>query len=224
MRLDTANLYAIDALLHHACRKSHGLERVMSELCHMGCTGGRSGCIHLWVLTLLYCILTHLVPRCGGLEGRVVVVLDAGREHSRRGIWSVGHEADVVLGLLLLGRLLLGGVKVGGVDGHLGELGDVLLWTQHVGGMTDVHGDWRGDGTRGRRAKKAGRGRERGEHGARAERARCNGGGNGRVRGTEGAASEGRSRRRSSLSARTTAGRGVASKEYMINGKNKSKI
>ena len=43
MGLHTVNLYAIDALRHHACRKSHGLERVMSELGHMGCAGGRCG-------------------------------------------------------------------------------------------------------------------------------------------------------------------------------------
>ena len=67
MRLHTANGYAIHALLHHACRKSHGLERVMSELGHMGCARGGCGCVHLWVLTLLHGILTHLISRCGGL-------------------------------------------------------------------------------------------------------------------------------------------------------------
>lgn len=208
MRLDTANLYAVDALLHHACRKSHGLERVMSELGHMGCAGGRRGCIHLWVLTLLYCTLMHMVPRCGGLESRVVVVLDTGREHGHGGIWSVGHEADVVCGLLLLGRLLLGGEKVGGIDGHLGELGDVLLWTQHVGGTTNVHSDWRGGGRGRRGAKKGGRGRARDKRGTRAGRARCSGGGNDRGRGAERAVVAGRSRRRSSLSAGTMAERG----------------
>lgn len=134
MGLNTANLNAIDALLHHACRKSHGLEGVMTELVHMGWAGGRCGGIHLWVLTLLHCVVTHLVPRCGGLEGGAAVVLNAGRKHSHGGVWRVRHEADVVCGLLLLllllllgGGLLLGGEEVGRVDGDLGELRDVLL-------------------------------------------------------------------------------------------------
>lgn len=68
----------------------------------------------------------------------------------------------MVRGLLLLVGLLVGGKKVGGVDGHLSELGNVLLWTQHVGGGTDVHDDSRGvaGGEDGRKK------RERGGHGA----------------------------------------------------------
>jgi hypothetical protein len=102
--------------------------------------------------------MTHLIPRSGGLESRAVAVLNARRKHGHGGIWGVGHEADVVRGLVLLGRLLLGVEKVGGVDGHLGELRNVLLWTQHVGGRTDVHDDSRGvaGGEDGR--KKRGRG------------------------------------------------------------------
>ena len=78
----------------------------------------------------------------------------------------------MVRGLLLLGRLLLGGEKVGGVDGHLGELGDVLLWAQHVGRGSDVHHGSRGVVGRARRAEKAARRRARGGHGASAGRAR----------------------------------------------------
>lgn len=122
------------------------------------------------------------------MEVSIVAVL---REHGHGGIWSVGHEADVVRRLLLLGRLLLGGEEVRGIHGHLGELGYVLLLTQHVGGRTDVHNESRGVGERGMRTKKAGNKRARGEHGASAGRARRNGGGNGRGWGTERAVAAG---------------------------------
>ena len=206
MRLDTANLYTIDGLWHHACRKAHGLERVMSELGHMGCAGGRCGCIHLWVLSLLHSILTHLIPRCGGLEGlAAVVVLNARCEHGHGGVWSVGHEADVVWGLLLLGGLLLGGKKVGGIDGYLSELRNVLLWTQNVGGRTNVHDSWRGVG----RGERGDTNEKSGEEGVTEEmRARlAKGRVKGREREGEGAvAAGGRSRRRSGLRAGTRAG------------------
>lgn len=112
---------------------------------------------------MLYCVLTHLIPRLGSLESRVVVVLDAGREHGHGGIWTVGHEADVIRGLLLLWGLLRG-KKVRGIHGHLGKLGYVLRWT-HVVGRTDVqvHGHSWGVA---RRGKKRG-----GGHGAGTERA-----------------------------------------------------
>jgi hypothetical protein len=74
--LNAANLDTIHALLHHACRKRHALERVMSESSHMRCAGGSCRCIHLWVLTLLHGTLTHLVSSSSSLS-----ILNTASEH-----------------------------------------------------------------------------------------------------------------------------------------------